>query len=148
MRWIWIVFLLVACESGEKKITKQPAPRIPSEPKKEVLRDSKDAIHIRLNASDEAMIEGSIVTSSELESALRSAKKAKGDTATVVIYLSRKTKFGLFTNVHETLERLLQEERDSVAQVSFNSAYEHLSETQQAIIKRKHHLRIIERMQR
>lgn len=94
------------------------------------------------------MVEGVIVDSLELKNSIRNAKRSKGDTATVVIHLKGDTEFRMFTAVHRSLEELLQEERDSVAQLRFNADYGNLSETQQAIIKRKHHLRIIEEMKR
>lgn len=148
MKWVWLFLVLVACEAGEKKITKQPAPNIPAAPAPEILRDGKDAIQVRLGATDEALIEGELVRSTGLALALRSAKRIKGDTATVVIHLTGATEFGLFTQVHETLEQLLLEERDSVALLRFESRYEALNDTQQAVIKRKHHMRVIERMKR
>lgn len=143
-----MALLLIACESGEKKITKQPVPKIPPEPQKEVLKGGYDAIQIRLNDSNEALIEGNIVAPSEIESAIRLAKTNKGDTATVVIHLKGDTQFGVYSQVHESLEVLLQEERDSVAHMRFDKLYDDLSETQRAVIKRKHHLRIIEKMKR
>lgn len=148
MKWLWLIFVLMACESGDKRITSQPAPKIPSTPNKEVLSDGAASIQIRLGASDKSLIEGNVVEVNELKSALRSAKRAKGDTATVVIHLTSDTEFGTFTKVHETLEDLLQEERDSIAQLRFNLRYDELSETQMAVINRKHHLRIIEKMNR
>ncbi len=148
MRWLWLLLVLVACESGEKKITKQPAPKIPSAPKNEILRDGAASIQVRLGASEKSLIEGNVVDPNQLKSALRSAKRTKGDTATVVIHLTGDTEFGTFTRVHEVLDDLLQEERDSVAQLRFDLRYDELDETQRAVIKRKHHLRIIEKMNR
>lgn len=125
----------------------QPAPPLPANTP-EVLNDNVQAIQIRLNNSTNVMVEGVIVDSLELKNSIRNAKRSKGDTATVVIHLKGDTEFGMFTAVHRSLEELLQEERDSVAQLRFNADYGNLSETQQAIIKRKHHLRIIEEMKR
>lgn len=144
---MWVCLLLVACNSGEKKIVKQPAPTVPYH-KKERLRDDERAIHVRLNATNQAMIEGTVVDSTDLKQSLRIAKKQQGDTATVVLHLNPDTKFGMFAAVHRSLEELLQEERDSVAQARFNMNYGNLTDVQQAVIKRKHHLRIIEKMKR
>lgn len=147
MKWLFISLLLFSCNAGEKKIVKQPAPNVPSKTK-EVLRNNANAIQIRLNNSDQAMIEGEIVDSTDLKSSIRMAKQTKGDTATVVLHVNADTRYGMFAAVHRTLEELLQEERDSVAQLRFNAGYDLLSETQRAIIKRKHHLRLIEKMKR
>jgi len=147
MKWIWTCLLLVACNSGENKMAKRPAPSVPSN-KVEILRDDERAIHVRLNATEQAMIEGTLVDSTDLKRQLRAAKKQQGDTATIVLHLNPDTEFGMFTSVHRSLEELLQEERDSVALARFNMHYGNLSETQQAVIKRKHHLRIIEKMNR
>ena len=147
MRWLFICLVFISCNSGDKKIVKQPAPPLPSQTN-EVLRDDVKAIQVRLNNSTSAMVDGVVVESLDLKQALRKAKRSKGDTAVVVIHLKGDTEFGIFTAVHESLEELLQEERDSVAQIRFNADYANLSETQQAIIKRKHHLRIIEKMKR
>ncbi len=147
MRWLCLCLILASCNSGDKKILKQPAPPLPSK-SQEVLQDNVDAIQIRLNNSASVMVDGIIVDSLDLKNSLREAKRNKGDTATVVLHLKGDTEFGMFTAVHRSLEELLLEERDSVAQLRFNTNYGNLSETQQVIIKRKHHLRIIEKMRR
>ena len=147
MKWIWLFLLLISCGSGEKKITRQAAPQVPTKTN-EVLSNGPNAIQIRLSSKKEALIEGVLVDESSLKSSLQKAKKRKGDTATVVINLRGDTEFGMFSAVHQTLELLLDEERDSVSWLRFNKGYEDLSETQKGIIKRKHHLRIIENMKR
>lgn len=144
---LFLLLFLISCQSENKKATKQPAPPIPVA-SQEVLHASDKAIHVRLGAKDALMIEGKQVSLDVLEPALRAAKKSKGDTATIVIHLKGSTNFGLFTAVHEKLEALLAEERDSVSLLRFGNHYEDLNATQQAIVKRKHHLRIIEKMQR
>lgn len=148
MRWIWICLVLIACETGKKDAVKQPDPKIPPAATKEALQDSPNAIQIRLSATKDAMVEGSLVDETTLKRALAQAKQKKGDTATVVLHLKGDTEYGMFIAVHEILEQLLQEERDSVAHMRFNDGYENLTATQRADIKRKHHLRIIEKMQR
>jgi biopolymer transport protein ExbD len=145
---MWICLVLIACETGEKEITKQPEPKIPPAATKETLQDGPNAIQIRLSATKDAMVEGSLVDETTLKDALVKAKQTKGDTATVVLHLKGDTEYGMFTAVHQTLEQLLQEERDSVAHMRFNIGYENLTDAQRAVIKRKHHLRIIEKMQR
>lgn len=142
-----ILAVVFGCAGEERKPKAQPAPPMPTRTK-EVLRDSDNAIQVRLNSGNTAMIDGVIVDSIEIKRQLRIAKKEKGDTATIVLHVRGDTEFGMFANVHRSLEELLLEERDSVAQLRFNSLYENLSETQQAVIKRKHHLRIIEKMRR
>jgi len=143
----WICFTIISCNSGEKKIVKQPEPTLPAKTT-EVLRDDVNAIQVRLNNSNSAMINSVIVDSIQVKSQLRLAKKEKGDTATVVLRVKGDTDFGMFATVHKSLEELLIEERDSVARLRFNTIYENLSGTQQAIIMRRHHLRIIEKMRR
>jgi biopolymer transport protein ExbD len=142
-----ICVLIVACESKDKKVEKQSAPSVPSE-NIEILRNDANAIHVRLNSGNQAMIEGEIVDSAQVKEQLRLAKRVKGDTATVVMYLRGNTAYGMFAHVHQSLEELLVEERDSVAQLRFDTPFNNLSDVQQTVIKRKHHLRIIEKMRR
>ncbi|XOV66428.1 MAG: hypothetical protein ACFHU9_12450 [Fluviicola sp.] len=139
--------LIVACKSKDKKIVRQSAPSVPYE-KVEILRNDASAIHVRLNNGNQAMIEGEIVDSAQVKEQLREAKRVKGDTATVVLHLRGDTEYGMFAYVHRSLEELLLEERDSVAQLRFDTPLNNLSDVQQAVIKRKHHLRIIEKMRR
>ncbi|MCR9171489.1 MAG: biopolymer transporter ExbD [bacterium] len=141
------LLILFSCNSDEKKIVKRPAPSIPSQ-QTEVLRNDANAIQIRLNNTNKVMIEGTIVDSVQLKSQLRLAKRQKGDTATVVLHVKGDTDFGMFAAVHRTLDELLLEDRDSIAQLRFKTFYDNLEGSQQAIIRRKYHLRIIEKMTR
>ena len=144
---LFVLAVTIACTQEVKKPKTQSAPALPAKTK-EVLRDDANAIQVRLNTSNTAMINGEVVDSIQVKPQLRLAKKEKGDTATVVIHLRGDTEFGMFATVHQSLEELLIEERDSIAQLRFNTIYANLTETQQAIIKRRHHLRIIEKMRR
>lgn len=142
-----MVLAIVSCSQEVKKPKAQPAPTLPGK-STEILRDDANAIVIQLNSGTSAMIDGVVVDSNLVKDQLRRAKKEKGDTATVVLHVKGDTEFGVFANVHQSLEELLLEERDSVAKRRFDALYDQLSVTQQAIIKRKHHLRIIEKMSR
>lgn len=142
-----LMVVLIGCAPEAKKPKAQPAPPLP-EKTTEVLRDNAESIQVYLNSGNTALIEGIEVDSTQIKAQLRHAKKTKGDTATVVLNVRGETQFGMFTAVHQSLEELLLEERDSIAQLRFEMRYDHLSETQKAIIKRKHHLRIIEKMRR
>jgi len=139
---------LVGCQNDEENV-KDPRPEIPkmsNEP--DVLRDDDQAIQIRLGSEEEILVEGNQLHISEIKAALKNARIAKSDTATVVIHLQANSPYGVFAEVHATLEEMLKEVRDSVSQARFQSPYDDLNGTQRTIIDRKYHHRIIEKMRR
>lgn len=143
-----VLIIIFGCQDDEKK-PKPERTKLPSvAPKPDILRDDRNAIHIRLGAGEEILVEGNSMHISGLKQALKTAKNNKGDTATVVMFLQGDTQYGVFAEVHETLEELLNSDRDSIAKLRFDTPFNDLNETQRALITRKYHHRIIEKMKR
>lgn len=136
---------LSACNSQSEATASEKTVDLMSSPRTQNSAQM-DSIVIRLNQTENIMVDGNITSLDSLMIVLGKARRKKGTETKFVCAVSSKTEYAVFIQVQGIIESLVSIERNRLSKQLFERHYDNLSAQEKSSVHERIPLYIEERM--